>query len=84
MAANGGQPPPSHYACKCLNIHIHSQPTQDIPPPAETGFKSVYVGEEGICVVCATLKSFFLYLLIFVTARHTLSLPSGVVVEPSL
>ncbi|KAM5531923.1 hypothetical protein V8D89_014393 [Ganoderma adspersum] len=50
MAANGGQPPSSHYACKCLNIQIHSQPSQNAPPPAETGLKSVYVGEEGIYV----------------------------------
>ena len=51
MAANGGQPPPDHYACKCLNIRIRSQPNKDTPPPAEAGFKSVYVGEEGIRVV---------------------------------
>ncbi|TBU49005.1 hypothetical protein BD309DRAFT_852542 [Dichomitus squalens] len=50
MAANGGQPPPEHHACKCLNIRIRPQPNKDTPPPAEAGFKSIYVGEEGIRV----------------------------------
>ncbi|KAI0772048.1 hypothetical protein BD413DRAFT_51504 [Trametes elegans] len=48
MAANGQAA--SQFACKCLNIRIHAQPTQDTPPPAEVGFNPVYVGEQGIRV----------------------------------
>lgn len=59
MAANGGHPPPLLFACKCLNIRIHPQPHPhtDIPPPVEVAFKSVYVGEDGITVVCSTSDS---------------------------
>ncbi|CDO71394.1 hypothetical protein BN946_scf184908.g152 [Trametes cinnabarina] len=48
MAANGQIA--SKYACKCLNIRIHAQPTQNTPPSAEAGFDAVHVGEEGIRV----------------------------------
>lgn len=86
MAANGGQPPPSHYACKCLNIQIHSQPkpSEDVPPLVETGFKSVYVGEEGISVVRTRLKIIFCMAIDFIVARRTPRSPLGVVAEPFL
>ncbi|KAH9900024.1 hypothetical protein C8Q73DRAFT_343312 [Cubamyces lactineus] len=48
MAANGQAP--SNYACKCLNLRIHAQPTQDTPPPVEAGFVAVHVGDQGIRV----------------------------------
>ncbi|KAI0650239.1 hypothetical protein C8Q79DRAFT_998129 [Trametes meyenii] len=46
MAANGLAA--SSYACECLNIRIHAQPTKHTPPPVEAGFDAVYVGDEGI------------------------------------
>ncbi|KAI9001374.1 hypothetical protein BD414DRAFT_544282 [Trametes punicea] len=49
MAADG-QTAATKYACKCLNIRIHVQPTQSTPPLTEAGFNAVYVGEEGIHV----------------------------------
>lgn len=54
MAANGHTP--QHLACKCLNIRIHGQPTEDTSPPVEAGFWAVYVGEEGIGVVRSLLQ----------------------------
>ncbi|KAI0353458.1 hypothetical protein OH77DRAFT_1427132 [Trametes cingulata] len=48
MATNGVAA--AKFACKCLNIRIHTQPTQDAPPPVEAGFKPAHVGEEGIRV----------------------------------
>ncbi|KAI0368073.1 hypothetical protein BV20DRAFT_1054266 [Pilatotrama ljubarskyi] len=48
MATNGVAA--TKYACKCLNIRIHIQPTKDAPPPVEAGFKPAHVGEEGIRV----------------------------------
>ncbi|KAL1937721.1 hypothetical protein VTO73DRAFT_12874 [Trametes versicolor] len=48
MAANGLAA--GKYACKCLNVRIHAQPTTHTPPPAEAGFTPVYAGEEGIRV----------------------------------
>lgn len=53
MAANGLAA--GKYACKCLNVRIHAQPTTHTPPPAEAGFTPVYAGEEGIRVVCRAL-----------------------------
>ncbi|KAH9849978.1 hypothetical protein C2E23DRAFT_887696 [Lenzites betulinus] len=38
------------YACKCLNIRIHAQPTTTTPPPVEAGFTAVYAADQGICV----------------------------------
>lgn len=49
MTANGLAA--GKYACKCLNVRIHAQPTTHTPPPAEAGFTPVYAGEEGIRVV---------------------------------
>lgn len=39
------------YACKCLNIRIHAQPTTTTPPPVEAGFTAVYAADQGIRVV---------------------------------
>ncbi|KAI0327749.1 hypothetical protein GY45DRAFT_1327182 [Cubamyces sp. BRFM 1775] len=48
MASNGHAP--SKYACKCLNLRIHAQPTQDTPPSVEAGFIAVHVADQGIRV----------------------------------
>jgi hypothetical protein len=46
----------SDYACPCLNVLIAVQapPPPDTPPstPTDSNYRSVYVGEEGVSIVC--------------------------------
>jgi hypothetical protein len=59
MAAHGLEM--ATTSCRCLNIRIKPQPGANTPPftiSVDSDYSAVFVGDEGITVVCRTLNKY--------------------------